>query len=148
MNSDYLTAVNEMYKLFYDAWNIEAQVIVGYTPEVMVQGFEKETLPDQSKFWVRLSQRTISEEQVTFSNSHCKKYESNGILFIQLFCPKNSNQSYEKAKQLAIIARNAYRGKTTDSSVWFLNVRINELDDEENWFRFNIIAEYKYDENA
>lgn len=143
----YVEAIDQMFSLFYDAWLSQTTSIVGYVPEVRWHGVEKPGTPDASKYWARVSQQTVTEEQTTIADSNGKRrYTASGLLFVQIFCPKSEVTAMENGRNLAMIARNSIRGKTTSGKVWFRNARINELDPEESAYRFNVVAEYEYDE--
>jgi hypothetical protein len=146
----YHQADDEINATFLTAWNAESGAIVGYVPEIRWQNVQRREIPDGSKFWVRISKDTVYERQATLSTCEGipgqRKYTANGLVFVQLFCPKSNAQAFELGQQLAIIARNSFRGKTTPGNIWFRNVRINELQPDELFYRLNIIAEFEYDE--
>lgn len=162
MTATYEKAVDEMFSLFLAAWTANTAAVVGYVPEIRWQGVKppegQPEKPDGDKYWVRVSQQTVIEEQTSLSacvvdNENggtlpASRFTASGLLFVQLFCPKSDARSMEFGRKLAMIARNAFRGKKTESGVWFLNVRINPLDSEELWNRFNVVAETEYDEVA
>jgi hypothetical protein len=145
-----IAARDEMFKLFNDAWTAGTFAIVGYVPEVRYQGREKGK-PDNSKFWCRVSTQTILDRQATLSDCvgepFKKRFETSGLLFGQIFAPKAVVNSYELGYRLAILARGVYRGKTSNpGGIVFQNVRINELPPEELSWRFNVVAEFEFDE--
>lgn len=149
MTTSYVNAVDEIFSLFNIAWSAEAPAIVGNgeTPEIRWQGVEDENIPNFNKYWCRVSQQTVEEPQTSLAgNDGKRRYTTSGLIFVQLFCPKSDAQAMDKGRNLATVARNAFRGKTTSGKVWFRNARINELAPEDNAYRFNIIAEYEYDE--
>lgn len=147
MTTNYVDAIDQMFSLFNSAWNAETMAIVGYVPDVRWPGVEEPGTPDASKYWARVSQQTVIEEQSTISDDNGKRrYTASGLIFVQLFCPKSEAAAMENGRKLAIIARNSFRGKTTSGKVWFRNARINELAPEESAYRFNVVAEYEYDE--
>lgn len=150
MTLQYDQARDEMLALFNAAWQANAGAIVSPVPEVRWQGKEVPTKPDRTKFWAHVSIQSVIEQQATLSNCVVepgkKKYESAGLVFVQLFGPKMTATAYDDLQKLAIVARNAFRGKTTPGNVWFRNVRINTLKPEELFYRFNVVAEYEFDE--
>jgi hypothetical protein len=147
MATDYVTAIDEMFSLFNEAWLAQSSDVVGYVPEVRWPGVEEPQTPDFSKYWLRVSQQTVIEEQTALAGSDSKRrYTASGLIFVQLFCPKSEAVAMENGRKLAVIARNSFRGKTTSGKVWFRNARINELAPEESAYRFNVVAEYEYDE--
>ena len=142
---EYEDAVSEMFAQFNNKWESEASGIVGYTPDVRWPGVSEGDVP-VNKFWCRVSQQTVDEYQTGLSNGENNRYTTIGLIFVQLFCPRTVDSSYWNGRKLAKIARNAFRGHTTENKVWFRNARINELDPENAFYRFNIIAEYEYDQ--
>lgn len=145
----YEDAIDEMFEAFNVAWLANSAAVASYVPEVRWPGVEEPETPDASKFWVRVSQQTVSEEQSTLRNDESvQRYTADGLLFVQLFCPKSDAESMAKGRKLAVIARNAFRGKTTSGKVWFRNARINEIPPEDKFYRFNVVTEYEYDENG
>ncbi len=147
MTTDYVSAVDQMFSLFLAAFTAGAPAIAGYMPEIRWQNVDEGTTPDASKYWCRVSQQTVIEEQTALAGSDGKtRYTASGLIFVQLFCPIADISASSKGRKLAVIARNAFRGKTTSGKVWFRNVRINELPKETSAIRFNVVAEYEYDE--
>lgn len=147
MSTTYENAVSEMFERFYSVWQAGTTAIVGYVPEVRWQGVENGQAPGYDKFWVRVSQQTVLEQQSTLRNPTCgQRFRTDGLLFIQLFCPKSDPSAMEFGRKLATLARNAFRGYTTASGVWFRNPRVSELESEERWVRLNVTVNYQYDE--
>jgi hypothetical protein len=150
MTIAYPAAVDEMFKQFNDRWTAGAGAIVGYVPEVRWQDQEKNGKPDGSRYWVRVSEQQVLAPQRTLSNQvgevGIRRYEVSGLLFVQLFAPKSVVDAPEKLRLLAVLARDSYRGKTTDGGIVFSNVRINRLPMEELYLRCNVVAEYEFDE--
>jgi len=150
MTATYDEARNQIFGLFKAAWDANTTAVAGYVPEVRYQGKEVGTVPDSTKHWARISTQSVLETQATLSTcveeSGKSRYESSGLVFVQLFAPKNVATAYDIGTKLAQIARNAFRGKKTTGQVWFRNVRINNLEPEALLYRFNVVAEYEYDE--
>lgn len=147
MSTTYENAVSEMFERFYSVWQTDTVAVVGSVPEVHWQGIETGQKPGFDTFWARVSQETVSDEQSTLRNGDSgQRYETNGLLFIQIFCPKSDPQGMAKGRQLGSIARNAFRSHVTPSGVWFRNPRVVELEAEEKWLRLNVIVQYQYDE--
>ena len=143
---------DEVNALFLATWNAGSAAIAGYVPEIRWQGVQYRDLPDGSKFWVRLSKQTVFEEQATLSTCEGvpgqRKYTASGLVFVQIFCPKSNTQAFELGQKLAKLARNAFRGKSLPGKVWFRNTRINNVGDEDQMIRLNVIADYYYNEIA
>lgn len=147
MTTNYVQAIDEIFSLANAAFVANAAAIVGYLPDIRWPGVAEAGTPDASKFWARVSQQTVLEEQTTLSGEDGKKrYTASGLVFVQLFCPFSDVAAMEKGRALAVMARNAFRGKTTSGKVWFRNARINELAPADGAYRFNVVTEYEYDE--
>ena len=145
----YEEAIDEIFGIFNAAWLAESAAVAGYIPEVRWPGVEEPEKPDLAKFWARVSQQTVIEGQSSLRNGDAgQRYTTDGLVFVQIFCPKSDSLGMTNGRKLAIIARNGFRGNATSGQVWFRNARINELPPEENWYRFNVVAEYEYDENG
>lgn len=145
----YTQAVDAMFALFRTAWNAGAVAIVGTVPEVRWQGVEGKEKPPVSGYWCRVSTQSVIEQQTSHKSGlapdESRRYTSSGLLFVQLFCPMSDAQAMDKGRRLAMLARDAFRGKETNN-IWFRNCRINELPPDENAYRFNIVVEYEYDD--
>lgn len=145
-------AVRQMNSQFNTAWLAQSAAIAGYVPEIRWDGFEVPTPPDGTKFWVLHSVQNVKELQTTLSNNvatpGAKRYTSLGLVIMQFYMPKNVANAKDTGRNLAMIAKNAYRGKNTTTGIWFRNTRIVDLPTFEDWYRLNVISEYQYDELA
>lgn len=112
------------------------------------QGLEDTTVKKPiDKFWIRISQQTAIETEANLAGlPGDRRYTSRGVAFVQVFIPKTAKQNYQIGAEAANTIKKAFRGKQTESCIWFRNVRIQELPPEEAWFRLNVLAEYTYDE--
>lgn len=150
MTIEFDKACDEMRALFFADWSADTAAIVGYVPDVRWNKNQKPAIPANDKFWLRFSILAATESQSTLSNCEGapgkKAYTALGLVYMQLFCPKSDLSADDKGRKLSIVARNAFRGKRTPGAVWFRNVRIIDANDEELFYRFNIVAEYEYDD--
>jgi hypothetical protein len=68
-------------------------------------------------------------------------------VIVQVFAPLTAGEGLTQAEALAIIARDAFEGKTAGAGqVWFRNVAINEIGPDGPWFQINVSADFLYDE--
>lgn len=150
MPTGYVDAVDAIYSLFETKWNDGAvEELIGYVPKILWRNVELDSKPPSNEFWVRVSQQTVEDGQSALANSFGnRRFTVYGLVFVQLFAPKSNPHANHLGQKLAEIARNIFRGKTEDECVWFRNSRIKELPEERDTFRFNVIAEYQYDELA
>lgn len=153
MPATYPQAIDEIFTLINSAWVAGASAAAGETVDPLrFVGVETQGKQATDKYWARVSTQGVDENQASISNGvgapGNRRYQAEGLVFVQLFGPKSRNTAMEKLRLLAQLARNAYRGKVTANGVWFSHVRIQELDPEELWQRINVVAEYAYDEIA
>ena len=151
MTVAYDEGLDEIFALFSAAWLANTPAIVGYMPDVRWPNIEEPAKPPSDKFWARVSNKTVLEEQCSMSacveQPGLRRYEISGLVFVQIFCPKQLATASELGKKLAIIARNAFRGKQTEPGrVWFRNTTINELPPEALFYRYNVVSEYEFDD--
>lgn len=147
-------AIDTMNQQFYN-WirNGEAFALLGYVP-VIYWGNERANKPDATKYFARVSHQTVLERQATLSVCEGiagqKRYRTSGLTFVQIFAPTSDKEVQDKARKLATICRNAFRGALAHSgndAVWFYNARINDnLAPENDLYRLNVVAEHEYDE--
>ena len=147
MITSYKQAVEEMFEFFYLKWVVDSLTVLTYVPEIRVDGDGQVDNQDNEKFWCRFSQQTVTTQQSTFRSDTPKRYTTHGLIYIQIFCPKQQN-SISVGRSLADIAKKIFQGHTTSDNIWFRNSRIRELDPEDLWYRFNIVSEYQYDEEG
>jgi hypothetical protein len=143
MSTTYPEAIDEIFSHFNNSLSSKASEIIGEAPICFWQG-KTEIKPDSSKFWLRISQQTVLERMETLANP-VKRYQTSGLVFIQIFCPKIALNSFYTGRLLAELCRNIFRGRT--DNVWFKNSRIKELGPEDSYYRFNVISEYEYFES-
>lgn len=146
MIDDYPSARNEIFKQYQGIIPSTASII-GEALIVNYQGVSTEEKKPVDKFWSRISIQTVIEEQTALAGNDLKRrYTSNGVVFVQLFIPVVRLPDYEKGTKLAHLIKTAFRGKQTENCIWFRNTRIQELPQENAWFRINVVSDYQYDE--
>lgn len=148
MSTTYPEALDAMRARFLAGWNAGTPAIVGTAPLIRWQGRESESdTPNGGSYWVRFSSQTVEEPQRSLGKEGTRLYDSCGLIFIQIFCPRTLPDSFENGRLLAQVARNIFRGQ--NSGVWFRNARINDdLEPEQGWHRFNVVCEYEFTERA
>lgn len=145
MIADYNTAIEEIYNEFYTTWIAQSSAVVGYVPEIRVEGVELPDEPDYSKFWCRFSTQEVRSNQTTLKGDEKIRYRNYGLVFIQIFCPKSGVTSARDGRDLSDIGKKSYQGHSTSGKIWFRNTRVNGLTPENLWYRINVISEYQYD---
>jgi hypothetical protein len=142
-------ARDEMTKMFYDAWLAQAALAIEATdaPPVFWQGVEEKVPPAQDKPYARFAINHVLQNQSSLSNENgVRKWQAGGQILIQTFGPMSGGNGLQIAEALAIVAKNAYQGKSSPGGIWFRNCRANEVGPTDGWYQFNMIADFTYEE--
>lgn len=139
-------ARDEIFRLFTDDFDVSAIVdecVVRY------QGNERGDPP--KKYWVRISTQQVTSPQAAHimrdePGASPIAYDTNGLVFVQVFAPMSDEDSFRKGELIATKARDIFRAVETPSSVWFRNARFNELDPDGKHYRWNVKVEYQFSE--
>jgi hypothetical protein len=103
------------------------------------------TPPDSNSVWARAILRHATGAQASLSGpiNGATRWNNGGTVFIQVFGPvgDGSSAAYDAAK----IVADAYKG-ARNLSVWFRNVRINEVGTRGAFEQINVLADFSYDE--
>ena len=87
MMADYEQALADIFGLFNTTWTANNRYC-GLRPPVRWPGIEEPATPDRSKFWARVSQKTVSETQAAFRNgNHGQRIRKQGHLLCANFLP-------------------------------------------------------------
>lgn len=144
------TARKEIFALFAAGWTAGAAVIVGKAVPVRYKGVEEAALPGALEFFVRASTQLADTQQSGFAVAeHTVKgvrHTSYGIVMIQIFAPMKDATAYAKGELLASLAQCIFMSAETPSGVWFRRPRINELEDDGTWYRWNVLADFQFDQ--
>lgn len=151
MTTTYENAIDEIFSQINTAWRLNAADVVGVIPSIFWQGEPEGDIPDNDKFWATVVQETIAEEQTTLSTDVAvpgqSRYGNNGLLIMDIYCSLSHEKHMEFGRKLAVIARDAFRGKTTPSCIRFDNVRIKEVGPSSNRsYLFKVVVEYYYED--
>lgn len=143
-------ARKEMFLVVNTIWEARAAVIVGYVPDIRFQGVEEAALPGADKFWARCSTNNVTTRQVGHrmveDGVSDVVYRTNGFITLQIFAPMKGADSYAKGELLSEIGQVMFMARETAGSVWFRNPRIRELDNDGTWYRWNVLADYEFDQ--
>lgn len=143
---DYVDGRNQLFEQYANVLP-DTAAIIGESLFTVYQGVDTGGKIPTNKFWARISQQTVTEQQSALAgNDLQRRYTADGLLFVQIFSASDDIANYNKAAQLAALIKTAFRGKQTDGCIWFRNVRIQEIPPENAWYRLNVVAEYQYDE--
>jgi len=147
MTATILTARDDIIGLFRTAWLADATsagvaLLYWDVPASVptAKDADGNMLP-----WARITVRHLTGEQATLSNeSGVRRWRRTGIVTVQVFTAFGTGLSTND--ELSMIAARAFEGASTSSGVWFRNVSVQEIGQDEAWFQTNVVAEFEYDE--
>lgn len=119
--------------------------IIGYVPETRWQGVPKGPKPAMDKFWLRVSQQVVTESQASLSNVDDRRlWETVGLLYVQLFCPRNAVNSIVNGRLLAVRLRNAFRQQSLSNEIWYRNQKVVELAETSDNYPINVVIQFEF----
>lgn len=142
---------DEINELIFKAWKEKAATIVneGYEPVLLWEGIDTNELPDNSKFWARVTKTNVNSSQTTFNakvnQPYIKRYTTYGLIYVQIFMPMSDPKAIRKGNDLGDLLELALIGKTTPSKVIFRNGVLRKGEPENSWLRLNFVCEYEFD---
>lgn len=143
-------ARKEMIARFDAVWNTKAPAIVAPAdvPEIRYQGLERGALPGSKTYWVRFGTTMVTTEEGGYVQGDGPEqspvaYEAYGFITVQLFAPMIPG-GYEKGELLAELAQCMFMRYETPSSVWFRKPRIEQLENDGTWYRWNVFVDYRF----
>lgn len=142
----YDQANDEILEIFDTAWQ----------PRHVVYENVKGSKPlDETVEWARVTVRHLVGNQDSLigglvgdlnepNKPNVSRYRRGGVFTAQVFIPlgEGLDKGYTLAKEIS----DAYEGRNTSSNVWFRNVRIREIGSDGEWYQFNVLVDFTYDE--
>lgn len=145
-----IQAMDEINAVIKATWTADAPGIVGTANELRFQSLEKKDPPSPKIFWGRVSQQVVSQllasmaDETTFGQNK-RRYETIGLVFVQIFGPKSVRNAFRLGTRLASAVRDGLSGHGTSGSVEFAAMRVQALPDDGESYRWNVVAEFSYD---
>lgn len=145
-------ARKEIFARVDSVWKAKAPAIIApaAAPEMRYQGVEEGASPGSTKYWARASTQGATTRQSAHMmdgpGQSPVEFLSEGAVFIQIFAPMSEKGSYAKGELLAEAAQCMFMATETASGVWFRNPRINELPSDGTWYRWNVIADFQFNQ--
>jgi len=100
--------------------------------------------------YVRLSMQQVLSPQRGFlhieDGSDSAVFETAGLFFCLVHVPMAMEDGFRNGDLIATALRNTMRSTDTGSGMWFRNARFNELPSDGQFYKWNVIAEYEFDE--
>jgi hypothetical protein len=144
-----VTAKDEAYEMVTASFT-DWLLSVGKDCDIRYQG--KASAERPADYWVRLSMQQVLSPQrgfvLTEDNADANVFETSGLIFGQLNAAISAEDSFRNGDLMATAIRDILRQSSTPSGMWFRNARFNELPDDGQNYRWNVIAEYEFDEKG
>lgn len=143
-------ASDEINAMLLTAWNAGALAAIENDTLGELEWKGKVKVQKSGGFWARVSQQIVSQPQKSLADettfgANKKRYETIGVVTVQVFAPIEVRNGYRKGDGLASLIRDAFREVGQGGEVWYRNSRKVALVDDGKEHRWNVIAEFSYD---
>jgi hypothetical protein len=141
------SAVDAIYGIALQA--IKGASVQAIAPITTVKFYGDEaTVPDDSTYWCACSYQTVVEAQASLAGNvgfiGSKQYQSTGLLFVQVFCPKSDVKAVDNGLLIGSIIRDAFRKPVQDGSIWFRNHQLRQPVFNSKNYQYNVVITYEY----
>jgi hypothetical protein len=146
MSITFQGALDLLFNTAKGAIDANANAILGYAPDVRYPGVPKALPPDMDKFWIRVSAQIVTDGIAALASASGQRlYEAEGLLSIQLFCPRNIAGSRDaQGLPFAEAIRTAFRSGSSSGEVWFTNAVIKELPEGDESYPVTVSVRFSY----
>jgi hypothetical protein len=142
----YTDALDDMFGTFSDVLS-DVETILDYAPQVRWPGIPEPANTPMDQLWMRVSTQMVKEGQSSLSDKDgTKRYESHGLLYVQLFAPRTVSNTLNVARQAAEAIRNRFRKASLSGEVWFRNQVVRELPETTENYPLLVVVEFTYQE--
>lgn len=142
MTTSYNSAYDSITTELQTYWAANAGAVVTPVPKVLYYAVETDDIP--KTYFVRFVMAPTGDKQSSFRQTDGKRFVGTGLIYLQVFSPRSNRDAYEKMRQLSALLQKRFRSAI--DCISFINVRIVDAPPEDNFWRQNVIAEYRYDE--
>lgn len=141
----YSNAIDEMFGIVNSAVP-DITALLTYAADIRWPGTPKRSLPDSSKVWMRVSFQTVDDKQKSLANAKGSRlYRATGLLYIQIFCPRNLANSSVVGRKLGELIRDKFRHASPSGAIEFQNQQVRELPATEQNYPFNVVCTCIFD---
>lgn len=144
---DYSTACDLMFSIALNAIEALTQATIA---ETRWPGVAEKTTPPENVYWIRVSEQVVLSSQSSLSVSvgapGQRRYQTVGLLFLQLFCPKSDPAAVPNGRSMQQALVNAFRAPSGDANLWFRNQTPKPMMFNPTSYQFNVAVTYTYGE--
>lgn len=145
---DQLTATTEILDRFATTWAAGTPAIAGSAPPVGYDG-KKFAPPTSGPYAFVTVRHTVGGRTDLSGDGLTKRFTHIGVVTVAVHAPISLGSPFQLASQLARIPYLAFAvNGATASEVWFRDVRTVEVSTVDSWSRFDVVAEFTYDDVA
>lgn len=120
---------------FKTAWDL-----LSSPPKVLYDDVSDD-IPPASSPWVRVTVQTYYGGQATLGSRGNRQFDHFGSVTVQVFTPIGDGM--DLSDSLSQSALDIFEGEST-GSIWFRNVRANDIGVEGDWYQVNVRADFEY----
>jgi hypothetical protein len=146
MATTYQAAKDEMFAAVYNMLiSSLVTTLLGYTPDIRFSGVAEPNEPDRTKYWVRISLQVVTDQQISLMNAYQNAlFQADGLLYIQIFCPRNKAASIDNGLIIALAVQNVFRNQSADGQVWYTKQRVQELPEDDLSYPILVSTRFTY----
>lgn len=133
-----MATINEARKAMYDKF------ITDWAGTTLIDTDNGEFIEPESDPWVRLTVRGQEGGQTSLGKKTNRRYERQGIFFVQVFTPVNTGTS--ESDILAQQAMDILEGERLSADLWLGNSVNREVGAKGKWYATNVETEFTYEE--
>jgi hypothetical protein len=150
MPAEFDVARDDIYGAFDAVWTAGAAAITGgYIPTIYWDGVGMSTDPNPAfSYAMAVIRHSVASQATLAGVDGRRRFRKDGIFMAPIFGPLAVAGGLAMAENLAKMAKSAFEGRSTESGIWFRNVRIMEVGVSGAHYQFNVVAEFTYDEFA
>lgn len=140
-------ARDELFGMLWDAWQLNAGTAAGGPiPALLWEDQELPEPPPQGSAYARATLKHSTGRQSALAGADAtRRYTRTGLLIIQCFGPRDES-GLAIAQALAVVAKDAFEGRSSSGGAWFRNCRTEEIGPETGWWQVNAVAEFTYEQ--
>jgi hypothetical protein len=145
MSTTFLAARDELFGMVKTVLDTAASGPIGYALDVRYIGLAQAAKPDMKKLWARVSHQVVTDGQAALADVNSQKlFEAHGLLYVQLFCPRNIGGMYDKTMQLALNLQTAFRAQSPSGEVWFRDQIVRPLTETDENYPIQFSSAFNY----
>ena len=138
MSASFELANRDILTLFDTAWDTTGLVAI-------YENVANQPKPSTQAAFAKVFVRHLAPGGQTLTGATgTTRYDRTGLITVQIFIPNGNGLSL--GYSLGKVVTDAFEGVASPLHVWFRNARLNEIGPSGEWFQFNALIDFEYDE--